>query len=61
MGMAYIFFAKEYAEAVKISIKAVKGAILAIVVGNWYSQAIVAAVISTAVCTALFTALRNRH
>ena len=61
MGMAYIFFAKEYAEAVKISIKAVKGAILAIVVGNGIPEAIVAAVISTAVCTALFTALRNRH
>ena len=54
-------FAKEYAEAVKISIKAVKGAILAIVVGNGIPEAIVAAVISTAVCTALFTALRNRH
>ena len=61
MGMAYIFFAKEYAEAVKISIKAVKGAILAIVVENGIPEAIVAAVISTAVCTALFTALRNRH
>lgn len=61
MGMAYIFFAKEYAEAVKISIKAVKGAILAIVVGNGIPEAIVAAVISTAVCTALFAALRNRR
>lgn len=61
MGMAYIFFAQEYAEAVKISIKAVKGAILAIVVGNGIPEAIVAAVISTAVCTALFAALRNRR
>ena len=57
----YILCQKEYAEAVKISIKAVKGAILAIVVGNGIPEAIVAAVISTAVCTALFTALRNRH
>lgn len=61
MGMAYIFFAKEYAEAVKISITAVKGAILAIVVGNGIPEAIVAAIISTAVCTALFAALRNRR
>ena len=61
MGMAYIFFAREYAEAVKISITAVKGAILAIVVGNGIPEAIVAAIISTAVCTALFAALRNRR
>ena len=40
---------------------AVKGAILAIVVGNGIPEAIVAAIISTAVCTALFAALRNRR
>ncbi len=60
MGMAYLFFAKQYAEAVQISITAVKGAILAIVFGNGVPEAVVAAIISTAVCSALFTAFRTR-
>lgn len=61
MGMAYLFFAKKYAEATNVNITAVKGTILAVVFGNGVPEAVVAAIISTAVCSALFVALKNRH
>lgn len=61
MGMAYLFFAQEYAEAAKVNITAVKAAIMAVVIGNGIPEAIVAGLISTAVCSALFVAFRNRN
>ncbi len=61
MGGAYVFFAEKYAAALKIDKSAVLGAILAVVGGNGVPEAIVAAVLSSAICTALSVVLKNRN
>lgn len=53
MGMTFLFFSNEYATAKNIAQETVLGLILGIVGTNGVPEAIVAAVISTAVCKAL--------
>ncbi len=59
MGLTYIFFADKYAQVNDIAREAVIGVILGIVGTNGIPEAIVAAIISTAVCKALFAVKRR--
>ena len=61
MGMAYIFFAKKYAEATGLeSVDLVLKAVLTVMAVNGIPEAIVAGIISSAVCAALMAAYKNR-
>lgn len=60
MGMAYIFFAKPFAEAKKIAVEGVLKAVCGVMVANGIPEAIIAGIIASAVCTALMAAFRNR-
>ncbi len=61
MGMAYIFFAKKYAEATGLaSADLVLKAVLTVMAVNGIPEAIVAGIISSAVCAALMAAYKNR-
>lgn len=53
MNLIYICFSQEFAAAKEIALDAVYGAILAIIAANGVPEAIVAAVLTTAVCKAL--------
>ena len=58
MGMAYKFFGRQYAEALDKAYEVVLPFILSVVFGNGVPEAIVAAIITAGVCTAL---LKVRH
>ncbi len=60
MGMAYIFFAQPYSEVTGIAIDGVLKAVCTVMVINGIPEAIVAGIISSAVCTALIAAFRDR-
>lgn len=60
MGMAYMFFAEPFAAASDIPVEGVLKAICGIMIGQGIPEAIVAGIISTAVCTALMRAFRER-
>ena len=53
MNLIYFCFSEQFAAAKEIAIDAVYGAILAIIAANGVPEAIVAAVLTTAVCKAL--------
>ena len=53
MNLIYICFSEQFAAAKQIAIEAVYGVILSIIAANGIPEAIVAAVIGTAVCKAL--------
>lgn len=53
MNLIYVCFSQEFAAAKEIALDAVYGAILAIIAANGVPEAIVAAVLTTAVCKAL--------
>ena len=61
MGLIYVCFANEFAAAKKIAVDAVFGIILGIVGTNGVPEAIVAAILCTAVCKALFTLMRKSN
>ena len=54
MNLIYICFSQEFASAKGIAIDAVYGVILSIIAANGIPEAIVAAVLATAICKALF-------
>lgn len=58
MNLIYICFSEQFAAAKQIALDAVYGAILAIIAANGIPEAIVAAVLTTAVCKALKSYLR---
>lgn len=58
MNLIYFCFSEEFAAAKQIALDAVYGAILAIIAANGIPEAIVAAVLVTAVCKALKRYLR---
>lgn len=60
MGMAYLCFAKPYAEATGIGIDGVLKAVCTVMVINGIPEAIIAGLIASAVCTALMAAFRDR-
>lgn len=60
MGMAYIFFAKPYAEAIGKEVNQVLGAVCSVMVVNGIPEAIVAGLIASAVCAALMVAFKDR-
>ena len=53
MNLIYFCFSEQFASAKQIALDAVYGAILAIIAANGIPEAIVAAVLTTAVCKAL--------
>jgi len=53
MGMIYLFFAQSYAAAKEIAVDAVFGAILSVVATNGIGEAIIAALLSSAVVIAV--------
>lgn len=53
MNLIYVCFSDQFAAAKQIALEAVYGAILAIIAANGIPEAIVAAVLTTAVCKAL--------
>lgn len=59
MNLIYICFSEEFATAKQIALDAVYGAILGIIAANGIPEAIVAAVLTTAVCKALKSYRRN--
>ena len=58
MNLIYFCFSAEFAAAKQIALDAVYGTILAIIAANGIPEAIVAAVLNTAVCKALKRCLR---
>lgn len=60
MHLIYFCFANEFAAAREIAIDAVYTAILGIIAANGIPEAIVAAVLVTAVCKALFALMRKQ-
>lgn len=58
MNLIYMCFSEQFAAAKQIAIEAVYGAILAIIAANGIPEAIVAAVLCTAVCKALKAYIR---
>lgn len=54
MNLIYVCFSQEFASAKGIAIDAVYGVILSIIAANGIPEAIVAAVLATAICKALF-------
>lgn len=58
MNLIYVCFSEQFATAKQIALDAVYGAILAIIAANGIPEAIVAAVLTTAVCKALKSYLR---
>ena len=60
MGMAYLCFAKPYAEATAIPVEGVLKAVCGVMVMNGIPEAVIAGVIASAVCAALMTAFRDR-
>ncbi len=61
MGMAYLFFAQKYADAIGKDISLVGSAIVAVITGNGIVEALIASVISAGVCSALLVAMRFRN
>lgn len=61
MNLIYFCFANEFAAVKNIAIDAVYAAILSIIAANGIPEAIVAAVLCTAVCKALFALLRKQN
>ena len=59
MGMAYIFFGRQYADALDEAYEVILPFILSIVFGNGVPEAIVAAIITVGVCTALLKVRRS--
>ena len=54
MNLIYVCISQEFASAKGIAIDAVYGVILSIIAANGIPEAIVAAVLATAICKALF-------
>ncbi|MGN0353382.1 MAG: ECF transporter S component [Roseburia sp.] len=54
MNLIYVCFSQEFATAKEIAVDAVYGVILTIIATNGIPEAIVAAVLTTAICKALF-------
>lgn len=61
MGFTYLFFSNEYASAKNIAKEAVLGLIIGVVGTNGVPEAIVAAIISTAVCKALLALKKHNR
>lgn len=59
MNLIYVCFSEQFATAKQIALDAVYGAILGIIAANGIPEAIVAAVLTTAVCKALKSYRRN--
>lgn len=61
MNLIYFCFANEFAAAQNVALNAVYGSILGLIAANGIPEAIVAAVLCTAVCKALFALLRKQN
>lgn len=59
MGLIYVLFGSAYAQAIQVAPELLLGAILTVVLTNGVAEAILAAIVTPAVCTAL-TYGRNR-